>query len=92
MTVELPPQLEAKIRQKIETGPYNTVGDVIEEALTALDERDRLHALREKLQVGLDQLDRGEGIPFTAERRAASRLGAARRAAAGDLPNPDVCP
>lgn len=92
MTVDLPPQVEAVIRQRIESGPYRTAGEVIQEALLALEERDRLNDLRKKLQTGIDQLDSGEGIAFTPKWRVQRRLIAARRAAAGDIPNPDVCP
>jgi antitoxin ParD1/3/4 len=93
MSVTLTPQAEARIRQKVEAGPYRTPDEVVEEALGLLDERDRrLDALRAKIRVGLDQLDRGEGIELTPalwdeiDREVDERL---RR---GDRPNPDVCP
>lgn len=92
MTVDLPPQIEALLRQKLEAGPYRTVDEVIQEALQALDERERLQALRAKLQVGVDQLDRGEGIRVTPEWRVERLRIASRRAKAGETPNPDVCP
>ncbi len=92
MTVELPPQIEADIRQRIESGPYQSVAEVIHEALRALDEREQLHGLRAKLQIGIAQLDRGEGIAFTPEWQTERRRIASRRAADGETPNPDVCP
>ena len=64
MTITLTPQLEALIKRKVEAGPYSTADEVVQEALQALEERERLQHLRAKLQVGLDQLDRGEAIPY----------------------------
>jgi hypothetical protein len=63
------------------------------EAIRLLDEReDQLDTLRAKIRIGLDQLDRGEGIEMTPDvwddldREVDERL---RR---GDTPNADVCP
>ncbi|MGH2534564.1 MAG: type II toxin-antitoxin system ParD family antitoxin [Thermomicrobiales bacterium] len=92
MTVTLAPHLEALVWQKVEAGPYRTADEVIQEALEALEEREQLQQLRAKLQVGIDQLDRGEGVPFTSEWRAERLRVAARRARAGETPSPDVCP
>jgi antitoxin ParD1/3/4 len=92
MTVTLTPEAEAAVREKIESGRYQTADDVIHEALRALDEREGLEQLRAKLQTGREQLSLGLGIPFTPEWRAERWQVALRRAAAGESPNPDVCP
>jgi antitoxin ParD1/3/4 len=92
MTVDLSPQVAALIRQRLASGAYRTADEVIREALRVLDEQERLDELRAKLQVGLDQLERGEVVPFTPEWRADRLEVARRRAEAGDKPNPDVCP
>jgi antitoxin ParD1/3/4 len=92
MSVTLTPEAEAAVREKVESGRYQTVDEVIHEALRALDERERIEHLRAKLQTGREQLDRGLGIPFTPEWRAERWQEALRRAAAGEDPNPDVCP
>jgi len=68
MTVELSPELEALVKQKVTSGPYHTTQQVLEEALRALDERDRAQAtefdgLCQQVSVGLEQLRRGEGLP-----------------------------
>ena len=65
---------------------------LIGEALRLPKERERLRQLRDKLQTGLDQLDRGEGIPFTPEWSAERVRVARERANAGEKPHPDVCP
>lgn len=61
MNVILTPQLEAMIRDKVETGSYADAVEVVQEALLLLDERDRLAWLRAAVAVG----EHGEGIPYT---------------------------
>jgi antitoxin ParD1/3/4 len=66
--ITLDPRVEARIRERVESEPYASADEVIERALTLLDEQDQqLNSLRAKLQIGVDQLDRGEGIPFTVD-------------------------
>jgi hypothetical protein len=61
-------------------------------ALGALDERDRLEQLRAKLQVGIDQANRGKSVDWTPESREQIRRSARRRVKRGEKPDPDVCP
>jgi len=68
MNVSLTPELEQLVNEKVESGMYHTASEVIRESLRLLQERDeqrqgRLEKLRAEIQVGLDQLKRGEGIP-----------------------------
>jgi len=68
MNVSLTPELEKLVNDKVESGMYHTASEVIRESLRLLQERDeqrqsRLEELRAEIQVGLDQLKRGEGIP-----------------------------
>ena len=68
MNVSLTLELEEYIARKIKTGLYKSASEVIREALRMLRERDRtqqgeLATLHREIQTGLDQLDRGEGIP-----------------------------
>jgi len=91
LTITLTPQVEHRIRDLIESGHYPDADAVLNDALGLLEET-RLAALRSKLQSGIDQLDRGEGIPFTPE-WSADRVRVIReRAAAGETPHIDVCP
>ena len=92
MTVQLTPEAEALIRQKVESGLYATADEVIEEALRLLDEHDRLRQLRAKLDVGWEQIERGETIPFTPELVAQMKKDASRMFREGKQPNPDDCP
>ena len=92
MNVSLTPELEAMIRQRVESGRYNNASEVVREALRLLEERDRVQHLRSLLVIGLEQERRGELVDFTPElledidRRAEERF---RR---GEEPHPDVCP
>jgi antitoxin ParD1/3/4 len=67
MNIALNPEQEQLIQSKLKSGKYATATDVIVEALRLLEERDRhyekwLAETREKVTVGLAELDRGEGI------------------------------
>ncbi len=68
MNVSLTPELEKLVTNKVESGLYQSASEVIREGLRLLDDHDRLRELhlsevRKKIQTGLDQLDRGGGIP-----------------------------
>lgn len=65
MNVSLTPELEAMVQAKVKSGKYNSASEVVREGLRLIQERDvvleaRLEELRGKIQVGLDQLARGE--------------------------------
>lgn len=74
MHVSLTPELENRVRDKVESGLYNNASEVIREALRFMDAHEawvqdiKLAHLREQLQIGLQQLDRGEGIPVDSKR------------------------
>jgi antitoxin ParD1/3/4 len=92
MNVSLTPELEAMIRQQVDSGRYNNASEVVREALRLLEEHQRVQHLRSLLAVGLEQAQRGELVEFTPElledidRRAEEWF---RR---GIEPDPDVCP
>lgn len=72
MNVSLTPKLENLVKQKVATGMYNSVSEVVREALRLLDERDslqamKLEALRKDIAQGIDSLDKGEGKPLDIE-------------------------
>lgn len=69
MNISLTPQLESFVKQKVSTGLYNSVSEVIREALRLLEEKEalklmKLQALRGDIQTGIDSLDRGNGRPL----------------------------
>ncbi|MBL4868699.1 MAG: type II toxin-antitoxin system ParD family antitoxin [Pseudomonadales bacterium] len=70
MNISLTPQLERYVKQKVDTGMYNSVSEVMREALRLLEERDalkeiKMEALRRDIKAGIDELDRGEGTPLS---------------------------
>ncbi|MBD6619279.1 type II toxin-antitoxin system ParD family antitoxin [Komarekiella sp. 'clone 1'] len=63
----LTPELEQLIYDKVNSGRYPTASEVIREGLRLLDERDRLaearlKELKQKIQIGIEELDRGAGF------------------------------
>jgi antitoxin ParD1/3/4 len=93
MTIKLATDVEARIRQKVENGSYADSDEVMREAMRLLDEQEnQLAALRAKLQVGIDQLDRGEGIELTPALWDEIRQEAIERHRRGEKPSADVCP
>lgn len=69
MNVSLTPQLEAFVKQKVETGMYTSVSEVVREALRLMEAQDavqvmKLTALREDIRRGLSSLENGKGTPL----------------------------
>ncbi|NRQ41354.1 type II toxin-antitoxin system ParD family antitoxin [Rheinheimera sp. YQF-2] len=68
MHVSLTPELESRIKAKVDSGLHNNAGEVIREALRFMDTHEdwilevKVARLREQLKAGADQLDCGEGI------------------------------
>jgi antitoxin ParD1/3/4 len=67
MNVSLTPELEKLVASKVQSGRYQSASEVIREGLRLLDDQDRLRnaqldEVRRKIQIGIDQLDGGEGI------------------------------
>jgi antitoxin ParD1/3/4 len=66
--ISLTPELESRVKAKVESGMYNNASEVIREALRFMDTHEdwiyevKLAGLRQQLKVGTDQLDRGEGF------------------------------
>lgn len=68
MHISLTPELESRIKAKVESGLYNNASEVIREALRFMETHDdwinelKLARLREQLNVGVTQLEKNEGI------------------------------
>ena len=73
MHVSLTPELESRVRAKVDSGLYNNASEVIREALRFLDTHEdwiheiKLARLREQLNIGLAQLDQGQGSAIESE-------------------------
>ncbi|PCJ39917.1 MAG: type II toxin-antitoxin system ParD family antitoxin [Moraxellaceae bacterium] len=66
MNVSLTPTLESYVKQKVKDGMYNSVSEVVREALRLLSEQDamqamKLEALRADINSGVESLNNGEG-------------------------------
>jgi antitoxin ParD1/3/4 len=69
MTIEINrPEIEALIQQRLHSGAFESVEDVLFDALEMQGEREawlreNKEAINAKIERGLAQLDRGEGVP-----------------------------
>ena len=73
MNVSLTRELEKLVNAKVQSGMYSSASEVIREALRLLNDREelrrrKLEDLRREIQIGLDQVNRGEVVPFNAAR------------------------
>ncbi len=67
MNVNLTPELETLVLNKVKTGRYNSASEVVREALRLFEERDQLRQLqiqdlRKKINRGWTSLERGESV------------------------------
>jgi antitoxin ParD1/3/4 len=68
MHVSLTPELEARIKAKVESGLYNNASEVIREVLRFMDAHEewvkeiKTALLRKQLKTGTDQIDDGKGV------------------------------
>ena len=63
MNVALTPELEAFVRQKLESGMYKNASEVVREGLRLLAKRDALDdRTRRKIQEGMRQLRAGRTV------------------------------
>src|SRR5258708_21906344 len=72
MNVSLTPELEKMIREKVESGMYQTASEVVREALRIMQNKgktreERIAELQREIQIGLDDLANGRYIDITKE-------------------------
>ncbi|MDQ2776079.1 MAG: hypothetical protein M3Y57_14360, partial [Acidobacteriota bacterium] len=68
MTIQLKPEQEYRIAEALRSGAYTSQDDVIDRALELLHERDEWlatnrQAIDGKIRTGIEELQRGEGVP-----------------------------
>lgn len=79
MHVSLTPTLESLVKAKVDSGLYNNASEVVREALRFVDMHEdwiaevKLANLRQQIQLGLQQLDEGQGLEIDS-RQALSHL------------------
>ncbi len=65
MVIQLSPEAEARILELIDRGGYDGPEAVVDEALRVLEERDQYAKLKAAIAVGVEQLERGQVVPWT---------------------------
>jgi putative addiction module CopG family antidote len=89
MPIQLTPQAESRIQQKVERGLYPSPDAAIDVSLRLLDEYDRrLLRLRAAIAAGED----GEPLPWTPFLIDQLIDDAETMQLRGEAPDPDVCP
>ena len=68
MNIQLKPEQEHRIAKAVRSGAYSNADDVIDRALEVLHEQDEWltanrQAINAKIYKGIEELERGEGIP-----------------------------
>jgi antitoxin ParD1/3/4 len=79
MNVSLTPELDTYVQEKVKTGMYHSASEVIREGLRLLRERDalqeiRLRELKQQVQAGFAQIERGEYIDFASPDEIVSHI------------------
>ena len=67
MDVHLTPELEQLVQEKVQSGRYNSVSEVVREALRLMEQKDEVRAVqlqqfRSRIDKGLTEASRGEGV------------------------------
>ena len=95
MNISLTPELDSYVHQKVETGMYHSASEVIREGLRLLKEQDqvrqaRLEQLRGDVNIGVEQIARGEYTEYEAGNLAAlaSEIKAKGRGKSSQLKSP----
>ncbi|MDP2228906.1 MAG: type II toxin-antitoxin system ParD family antitoxin [Moraxellaceae bacterium] len=71
LNISLPPELENRVRQRVESGLYGSASEVVREALRLLDTYEQskqagLAALRADIELGMADRAAGRVTPFDA--------------------------
>jgi len=64
MVLTLTTELEQYVHDRVQQGDYSSPDDVISQALDLLRKRDDL---RKEIEIGIDQMNRGELMDFDAD-------------------------
>lgn len=86
MNINLTPQLEEMVRQKVNSGLYTSASEVVREALRLMDEKDQLRAakleqLRQDIQEGLDSGPAAAWDPAAIKQQGRAKQAAKKRTA-----------
>jgi antitoxin ParD1/3/4 len=93
MHVNLSPEMEGFIRNKVASGFYGNATEVIRDAIRRMQaEETRIVAWQAAVKLGDEQLDRGEAVPYTADLLKEITQTAISRIGRGGAMDPDVLP
>lgn len=93
MHVNLSPEMESFIKSKVANGFYGNATEVIRDAIRRMQaEEIRIAAWQLAIKQGDDQLDRGEGVAYTAETLQDITQSALNAMRSGQPMDPDVLP
>ncbi|MDO9270794.1 MAG: type II toxin-antitoxin system ParD family antitoxin [Methylobacter sp.] len=91
MHINLSPEIEQYLQIKVGTGFYSNASEVVRDAIRRMWEEDqKLEKLRAAVQIGDEQLERGEGIVYSASRLEAITEKALSNARNGKKVSADV--
>lgn len=66
INVSLTPELEKLVKDEIKNGDYKSANEVVREGLLLVRlRRQKLAALRREIQIGIDEIERGEYREYT---------------------------
>jgi antitoxin ParD1/3/4 len=89
MNVSLPPELEARVRQRVESGMYDSASEVIREALRLFEAYEqvktaKLDSLRQDIAKGLNDVKNGRAkeVDFESLKQQGRQLLQTRKATA----------
>ena len=93
MHVNLSPELEGFIKSKVAGGFYGNATEVIRDAIRRMQaEENRVAAWQAAIKLGDDQLDRGEGVAYSANALKDITQSAVEAMHSGKAMDPDVLP
>jgi len=93
MNINFPSVDETYIKQKVDDGFYSNATELVRDAVRHLREADeQRQAWLAAVQVGDDQIARGEYRPYTPELFEEIKRNARDKVKRGHQPNPDVLP
>lgn len=93
MHVNLSPEMEGFIKNKVNSGFYGNATEVIRDAIRRMQaEESRIAAWQAAVKKGDEQLDRGDGIAYTPETLKTITQSAVDAMHSGQPMDPDVLP
>jgi antitoxin ParD1/3/4 len=93
MHINLSPEMESFIKGKVTSGFYGNATEVIRDAIRRMQaEEERVQSWHAAIKKGDDELDRGEGIPYTPQALNDITVAATSSMHGSTRMDPDVLP